>query len=253
MAFTTTPDLPNDDIQIIMEGLLMLTPSRDPRNPRDCEIHVIQHIRDHVLSVELSVLKNGSGQPFLKLGLQDLSGKLKIATTSPAGVKAYSPSSSGVAGAYPFSFGVNFLELHKGEKIALNPSPIVITLKDGVLVTTEYRRTARFKRASECIGRPVGRKLGARIALSAGMKLGLSWGTIAANYLELPRAQDPLGTKYVIKIKNRRPTPVGINDFKHLYHAITPPVPQFTLEFKACGVTTKDTPRIPCIPGVIDG
>lgn len=255
MPFDPTTQInPNPDVKIFFEGLVMLVPGQDAKSKR-CDVYVINHSSEHELSVDVSVDQPQPNFPFLRLGSKVLRSGLEISTKTPAGVTKYVPNGgTSVPGAYGFDEAIDFNLLHPGVK----PDPTgahsgVLKIRDGVLYTVTQRdKDARLERQTECRNCvPLSLILGASIDLG-GKKLVLDWGE---DSLELPRAEDPAGTKYFIWINNSRPVPATTNDFQHLYHGISPVATpdKFRLVFKHCGDPLETSPRVPCIPGVTGG
>lgn len=256
MPFDSTTQInPNPDVKIFLDGLMLLVPAADATSKR-CDVYVINHhASGHELSVEVGVDEPQPTFPFLKLGANILRSGLEISTAAPAGVKKYEPNGTSPPGVGPLSEAVDFSVINPGAQVEPNGThPGVIKIRDGVLYAASRSGNASFRRGSECHDRPtVGTVLAASLDLNEG-ELRLTWG---ANSIDLPRQDDPPGTKYIISISNSRPIPPppGTNDFPHLYNGIkgVAAADQFSLVFKRCGDLTKGTPRIPCMPGVVGG
>lgn len=257
----TTTIAPNPDVRIFFEGLLLLVPGGVGN--KDCVIHAIHHHQaaDHELSVMVSLYNEPPPSfPFLNIGNKVIASGLEISpTTTPTGVKRYEPTGPPTP-ELPLHEALDFRGLHSRAIVDNgNTHPGKITLKEGVIFSAKRELKARLERGITCENRgPVGTVLGAYLNFN-GREIQIKWGPRADELLKLPRPDDAANAKYVILITNSRPAPppAGTNDFPHLYHGIkgVPDNEKFNLTLLLnCGEKFGlSTPRIPCMPGIIDG
>ena len=258
----TTTITPNPDVRIFFEGLLLFEPGKGAGN-KDCVVHAIHHhlAADHELSVTASLSDEPAPSfPFLNIGKKVIASGLEISpTTTPSGVKKYEPSGSPTP-ELPLHEAIDFHLLHSTAGVDNgNTHPGKITLKEGVIFSAKHELKGRLERGITCENRgPVGTILGAYLNFN-GREIQIKWGPRANELLKLPRPDDGANAKYVILISNSRltPPPPDTNDFPHLYHGIkgVPDNEKFNLTLLLnCGEKFGlNTPRIPCMPGIIDG
>jgi hypothetical protein len=256
---TSTTVNTSPDIQVYIEGLLVLSPGQDA--VKRCDVFVVKHGSDHLLSVDVSLNRPQPNFPFLRLGSTVLQRGLEIQMDTPRGVKKYAPGAGqNVPGAYALSEVIDF-QVEHDPRVKIRPAgahPGVIKLRDGVLYTVARKSTeARLKREGKCVDRaPLGLLIGTSIDFEE-RKLQLKWGPSAAEEMVLPRPDDPAGSKYIIWINNSRPIPPNpeVNDFKHLYHSLegVNTGHEFDLEFRSCDDPERGSFRVPCMPAVVGG
>ncbi len=255
------------DVRIFLEGLLILVPAQDATS-KLCEVYAINHhSAEHELFVEVSIDEPQPTLPILRIGGKVVQSGLEIATTAPAGVKKFEPSTTPTAA--PFSFR-EVMDLK-----ALNPAATLnhgglhpaIKIRDGVLYSASHRTgdvsIESLNTPCRNLTDPVSLIIGMSIDLN-GRNLRLTWGSES---LELPGDGDD-GPKYIIWINNSRtaPPPPNANDFGHFYHGLNGIASrdQFSMKFRRCGTTATEqavrggrviltTPRVPCIPADLGG
>jgi hypothetical protein len=257
MPFDSSPQInPNPDVRIFFEGLLILTPGQDATSKR-CDVYAINHhSTEHELFVEVSIDEPQPSLPILRIGRKVAQFGLEIGTTSPAGVMKFEPSAAPAAAPYPLREAMDLKTLHPNAQLNSAGLHPVIKIRDVVLYTATHRdREVRILSPQvACRDRePLALIIGANIHLN-GRKLQLTWGS---DSVELPRAEDSAGAKYIIWIHNSRSvTPmIDTNDFGHFYHGLSGVArgTEFTLDFKKCSDPLLTTSRVPCIPIVSGG